>query len=144
MSECNHMPPKKYHCVQCLLDEIADLREQLADSDIVFGHGWREAVETVLGQRVFNAEQHQTTQAATIQDLRDKLTHELSVRQMTVQRIKGKVDGHPTHQGNFLQRIDQLTLIEARVLMHSAFSSDPNMVAFTKQILNEEADDAIS
>ncbi len=100
MSECNHIPPKSYHCVPCLLAEIVDLK--------------------------------------------NKLNRELSVRQMTVQRIKGKVDGHPTHQDNFLQRIDQLTLIEAKVLMHSMFSSDPNMVSYAKRILEEEDDDAFS
>lgn len=80
---------------------------------------------------------------AEITELENRLNRELSVRQMTVQRIKGTVDGHPTHEGNFLERIDQLTRIESRVLMHSMFSSDPNMVSYSKQILKEEADDAI-
>lgn len=33
---------------------------------------------------------------------------------MTVDRLEGLVEGQPTHEGNFLQRIDELRGIEAR------------------------------
>lgn len=73
MNECGHMPPKAYECVQCLLNEIADMKAQLADSDIVFGHGWREAVETVEGKRVFNTDQHHCTLVSKIKEQQEAI-----------------------------------------------------------------------
>jgi len=45
-----------------------------------------------------------------------RLAHESSeaVLCMTVARLGGVVEGRPTHRGNFLQRIDELTRMEAR------------------------------
>lgn len=43
------------------------------------------------------------------------LAHELSLQgklNMTIDRLGGKVEGKPTHEGNFLQRIDELRRIE--------------------------------
>lgn len=49
---------------------------------------------------------------AEIERLRLALDCELGVRHMTVARLAGKVEGRPTHTGNFLQRIDALREIE--------------------------------
>lgn len=84
MSDCNHMPPKKYECVQCLLDKVAAQQESI----------W-ELEETVSG-------------------LESQLNSERAVRHMAVSRLGGAVEGRPTQWGNFLQRIDELVAIERK------------------------------
>lgn len=98
MTECGHLPPKPYYCVQCLLDEL-------------------EAVE-----------QHHCTLVAKI-DEQQVLIGE------AVKRMVGTVEGRPTTTDNFLQRIDELTKIEARVMMYAIFANDPILSEFANNML---------
>ena len=50
---------------------------------------------------------------AELDRLREEVDHEKSVLAMAVARLGGKVEGQQTHRGNFLQRIDELRVIES-------------------------------
>ena len=48
---------------------IAELEEEVADSKLIFGHGWQEAVEIVNGVRTYDKERHIGILVGRIADL---------------------------------------------------------------------------
>ena len=105
MADCGHLPPKKDECVQCLLDKIKSQQESI----------WE--LEEMVSDREL------------------KFNSEKAVRHLAVQRLAGQVEGRLTSAGNFLQRIDELTNIEARVILYATFANDPVLANFANRML---------
>ena len=89
---------------------------------------WQQEIDTVIGKR--NVEHEGvlplTVEVAVVKliNMVKRLERENLVMRgslnMTVDRLGGEVEGKPTHEGNFLQRVDELRRIEETMTTRQA------------------------
>ena len=82
---------------------------------------WRQTVDTPVGKKVVQHEgalppSVEQAVATLVGVAKQLFTDNMVMRgslNMTVDRLGGTVEGEPTHDGNFLQRVDELVALEA-------------------------------